>query len=101
VAVIGADLARSDLRRGVSRFASLRKPVGILAATAIVIVAWRLAPPAPHVVSTSWLVSNLKSPQSIASRGETAGEPFSKTATTCHLLPFCSRKTATPVSTVK
>jgi len=31
---MGADLALTDLRRGVSRFAPLRKPVGVLTATA-------------------------------------------------------------------
>ena len=37
VAVTAAELAHPDRRRGVSRFAPLRKPVGILAATSIVV----------------------------------------------------------------
>ena len=45
-------------------------------------------------------VSHLKNSSSNASRGREGPEPFPKTATYCHLLPFSSRKIATPVATV-
>ena len=45
-------------------------------------------------------VCHLKNSLSIASRGARRPETFPKTAIYCHLLPFCSRKTAMPVRIV-
>jgi hypothetical protein len=45
-------------------------------------------------------VSHLENSLSIASHGARRLETFPKTATCCHLLPFCRRKTARPVVTV-
>ena len=46
------------------------------------------------------LDGRLKNSLSIPSRGRDGPETFPKTATYCHLLPFWTRKTATPVATV-
>ena len=45
-------------------------------------------------------VSHPKNSLSFASAGRQGSETFPKTATYCHLLPFCHRKTHTPVRTV-
>jgi hypothetical protein len=52
------------------------------------------------VESELGFASHRKNSLSFASRGARQPEPFPKTATYCHLLPFCSRKTASFVSTV-
>ena len=58
------------------------------------------AMPRHRFVCSLGFVSHLKNSLSIASCGARRPETFPKTAIYCHLLPFWSRKTATPVSTV-